>query len=195
MVIMSKTLFISDPHFGHELIAKQRGFSSTWHMDIEMVRRWNSRVSQDDDVKVLGDLGFGSAKYLASIVAQLNGRIHLISGNHDRKNVCARWLLDMFHRVDLYVEMKAPPDWAGFEDDRSGRKIVLFHYPILSWNGMHRGSWCVHGHSHGNLTITQRHRVDLSSPEFCLTPVPWSAIVAHHDRFPSRVSDPVDHHV
>ena len=31
------------------------------------------------------------------------------------------------------------------------QRVCLFHYPILEWNGAFRGSWMLHGHTHGNL--------------------------------------------
>ena len=31
-----------------------------------------------------------------------------------------------------------------------GRRCILFHYPIASWNGMNRKAYHIHGHIHNN---------------------------------------------
>ena len=55
---MSKVLFTSDLHFGHENILRfdNRLFSTTDEMDAELVRRWNAKVGKGDLVYVLGDM-------------------------------------------------------------------------------------------------------------------------------------------
>lgn len=76
----------SDTHFGHANIIKycDRPFRSTEEMDKELIKRWNSVVKSDDIVYHLGDFGFGSRERIKELRRQLNGRIYLILGNHDR---------------------------------------------------------------------------------------------------------------
>lgn len=78
--------FTSDTHFGHENIINlcQRPFSSVQEMNDEMIRRWNSVVSEGDTVYHLGDFALGQKYLWPSYREQLNGSIILIAGNHDR---------------------------------------------------------------------------------------------------------------
>ncbi len=78
-----------------------------------------------------------SAARMREVRAQLNGRIVLILGNHDRGIKGS--IVELFESVQMYLETKAP----------GGTKVCMFHYPMAHWNKGHRGSWHLHGHSHG----------------------------------------------
>lgn len=89
---MSTVWNTSDHHFGHKLVAKHRGF---WHEedgevvvetdahDSEIVRRHNEVVRPDDIVWFHGDLCLKDVDYALELVGRMNGRRHLIWGNHD----------------------------------------------------------------------------------------------------------------
>ena len=74
--------FTSDFHFNHANIIKyaKRPFASVAEMNREMVRRYNSVVSDMDTVYILGDIAFGRDLDFA---ARLRGRKLLLAGNHD----------------------------------------------------------------------------------------------------------------
>jgi calcineurin-like phosphoesterase family protein len=129
--------FTSDTHFGHHNIIKycDRPFEDVDHMNEELVKRWNAVVSPDDEVYHLGDFCMGKKSRPKMWLPRLNGTIHLIRGNHDPD-------VEGFASVRNYHELK----W-------NKKKIVLFHYPIRSWNGMHKGSWHLFGHVHGGMTV------------------------------------------
>ncbi len=76
--------FTSDLHLGHdqEFIWGARGFNSVAEMNEKIITRWNSRITKDDDVYVLGDLVMGGVENV-ELLKQLNGKIHIIYGNHD----------------------------------------------------------------------------------------------------------------
>ena len=76
--------FTSDLHLGHdqEFIWGARGFNSVKEMNEKIITRWNSRITKDDDVYVLGDLVMGGVENV-ELLKQLNGKIHIIYGNHD----------------------------------------------------------------------------------------------------------------
>ena len=66
--------FTSDLHFGHnrEFIWGPRGFKSSWEHDETIVKNWNSLITEEDDVYILGDLMLGdnAAGYIQSITLQ-----------------------------------------------------------------------------------------------------------------------------
>ncbi len=85
---MSNIWFTSDTHYGHKNIIKYCGrpFDSVEEMDNAMITNWNKVVRKGDHVYHLGDVMMGQnmAERLKTLRAQLNGRITLVLGNHDR---------------------------------------------------------------------------------------------------------------
>jgi len=161
--------FISDTHFGHKNIIDfcNRPFDSVEAMDEAMISNWNSVVSPKDTVYHLGDFGRGTTKYLIDTISRLNGNITLLLGNHDsHKWGMTEGALLAFDSVTTYRELKIDK-----------KLIVLFHYPIASWNGSHHGSLHLHGHSHGTVA-TNGNRLDVGvdghSPDIPATYTPRS---------------------
>lgn len=145
-VTHDRAWFISDTHFWHRKAAEIRGFGYGEYLGImdmndAIVHNWNASVGKNDDVFLLGDVSFaGSAKTL-SILERLNGRIHLVRGNHDKGlNLGASWV--WYSENDLLtVKVQMPDD--------SIQRIVCCHFPMLVWDMQHYGAWHLHGHSHG----------------------------------------------
>lgn len=130
--------FTSDHHFGHFNIIKytNRNFDSVNQMDEFFVASWNSQVSRNDTVYYLGDFIIGSPKKAEEILKQLNGKIHLIKGNHDK---FLNWRTNpYFKEITDYKKLK-------YKDST----FILMHYPLAEWDGKYRGSIHLHGHSHG----------------------------------------------
>ena len=50
---MSKVYGIADLHFGHENLAKHRGFASAKEQDELIISNWNSIIAKRDTVLVL----------------------------------------------------------------------------------------------------------------------------------------------
>ena len=123
----------------------KRPFDTCDKMDEELISRWNGVCNDDSTIYHLGDFSFHSELKTAAILSQLKGKITLIKGNHDEgytkgtgiKSRSFRW---RFEEIVDYKEIKL-----------EGQKIVLFHYPIESWNNCHYGRWHLHGHSHGSI--------------------------------------------
>jgi len=130
--------FTGDTHFGdHRAInIHRRPFGDVAAMDAAMVERWNAAVGPDDEVWHLGDFARRAAD-VPSLLGRLNGRKHLVVGNNDPTEIAR---LVGWASVAPYAEL-----------DEGGVFLVLCHYPFRSWNGQHRGTVNLHGHSHGRL--------------------------------------------
>ena len=81
---MGKIFVVSDLHFQHMnilLLEKERSsFSSITEHDNTLINNWNSVVSPEDVVFVLGDFIMGAAENVPNILDKLNGTIYLILG-------------------------------------------------------------------------------------------------------------------
>ncbi|MEM7039675.1 MAG: phosphoesterase, partial [Bacteroidota bacterium] len=121
-----------------------RPFSSVEEMDETLIANWNARVGPNDNVYHLGDVGLCQPEQLRSILNRLNGRIHLIKGNHEKPAMQCR---DRFEWVKDYYELKVDDP----QCHRGKRLICLMHYAMRVWNVSHHGSWHLYGHSHGSL--------------------------------------------
>lgn len=148
---MGKNYYISDTHFRHErmamwerTMAERRGesypFADEEERDTAIIARWNARVKSRDTVYILGDLSLSlSIESCADILAGLNGKKILVLGNHDRANLRGLPYLSRsgVTEVTSYLEISD-----------QGHPLILSHYPILFWNGQHRGHILLYGHVH-----------------------------------------------
>lgn len=84
-----RKFMISDTHFGHLNIIKyeSRPFKNTDEMETEIIKNWNETVTEYDEVFHLGDFAFLGKEKIKELVSKLNGKIHLVLGNHDNKPV------------------------------------------------------------------------------------------------------------
>lgn len=134
------TYFTADLHLGHSGIIEfcDRPFQSVEEMNRNLIGNWNSRVTDRDDVYILGDLLYRSPKNeIEQAIRRLKGRKHLIVGNHDHTWMGKVDMDELFVEVDNLKVLKL-----------DGRVLVLCHYPMLSWPHMHHGSYCIFGHIH-----------------------------------------------
>jgi calcineurin-like phosphoesterase family protein len=150
--------FTSDLHFSHRNIVKyttgrkeEFGLDET---DVDMmkkhdeglIRRWNMTVQKHDTVYILGDLSFASTDDTRKILEKLNGKKHLIIGNHDGS---CRGLENYFVSVSQIKEVTFKRTIFSFLDENM--HCVLCHFPLVAWNRRMHGSVMVHGHTHGSM--------------------------------------------
>lgn len=158
--------FTADTHFGHSHVIRfsDRPFASVGEMDAELIRRWNAVVGPRDEVWHLGD--FCWTKEPESYVQQLNGRIHLVLGNHDRRRMS---LLDagmLFASVQDVKYLR-----------RDGLRFWLSHYAHRTWPKANHGTYHLYGHSHGDLPGVNRS-MDVGVDANDYAPISMDAVVA-----------------
>lgn len=147
-----KVWFTSDLHFFHENIIHytNRPWSNAQEMNEGLIGRWNGAIGPDNDIFILGDLAMGGnskAPLLAKILRRLNGRKYLIPGNHDTYILRSEECLNEITVLPPLFEVRVPdPDAL-----KKRQKIVLCHYAMKIWNGSHKGTWHLYGHSHHSM--------------------------------------------
>ncbi len=163
-------LFIDPTHPGHE--SAKRPFASVEAMDEALVRNWNRMVNPEDTVYHLGDVGLRQRGW--ENLKHLNGIKHLVRGNHDpRRGREKREFEAYFETVCDLKTIKT--QWT--VDTPGGpvvhlQKIVLCHYPMVSWDSSCHGSWQLHGHSHGTYKPpVDRLQMDVGVDCFDFAPV------------------------
>lgn len=140
--------FTSDTHFSHSNIIKycNRPFTTVKEMDDTIINNWNTKVPIGSTVFHLGDLSLGSSKkYLDKLLYDLNGDIHLIVGNHEKDALEQK---RRFENISDIMEIFVEDEEITYKEQH----IILCHYPMIVWNGSHRGSWQLFGHVHGGLS-------------------------------------------
>jgi calcineurin-like phosphoesterase family protein len=173
--------FTSDTHFGHagrdNWLINQRGFASVDEMDETLIANWNAAVSQRDEVWFLGDFTLKGAQHARRYLDRLNGKLHLIWGNHDVNAVrnLPRWTSSQF----------------GAEIRLDGYRLTLLHYAMKIWNRSHHGSLMLYGHSHGSL-LGDSQSCDVGVDVWQFRPTTLDQILGRLATQPERTS--VDHH-
>jgi len=149
-------------------------------MDEAMIANWNARVRPNDQVYHLGDFGFGTEEQLNKILKRLNGKKYFIRGNHD-KGIRGS-VINNFEWVKDYYELNI-----------EGQRMVLCHYPLVTWNKARRGAWMLHGHCHHTLDYMNEDtiRLDVGVDGFGFAPISIPQIKNIMEKKTYKV---VDHH-
>ena len=144
-----KKFVVADLHLGHPGVCKFLGpdgktplrpWDNTTDMDEALIENWNSVVGPDDETYVLGDVVL-SRKALPTI-ARLNGRKHLIKGNHDIFRI--NEYLEYFYEVSACKVLK---------------EMILTHIPVHT-SQLDRFKFNVHGHLHAYKVMKSGTSVD-----------------------------------
>lgn len=155
---MKRYFVIADTHFSHENIItfkdKEgkiiRDFKNIEDMDNHIVTKWNSVVTSEDTVYLLGDVAM-KEKGLKQL-ERCNGRKVLVKGNHDifRKEK----YLKHFDDIRAYVVKEG---------------AILSHIPIHP-ESLTRFKLNIHGHLHAN-KINDPKYICVSCEQVNYTPV------------------------
>ena len=146
------TFYIADLHFGHANCLKfdNRPFADIDTHDEQLIERWNSAVSEEDETWILGDLSWKKPDETAALLDRLNGAKNLIVGNHDKNLIRSEKLCSRFKEITPYRELHI----------RKGLRVVLCHYPIPCFNRHFSGWIHLYGHVHMSpeWTLTEEFR-------------------------------------
>lgn len=141
---MTKTWVIADTHFGHEGVCRftlddgvtpLRPWVDAKSMDEALIQNWNSVVSPQDRVYVLGDLAIN--RKAVHTIGRCNGRKVLVKGNHDIFKLSD--YSSHFDDIRAYVVKKTP----------QGGKLIMSHIPIHE-ESLGRWGLNIHGHLHSH---------------------------------------------
>ena len=135
--------YIGDLHLGHENILIHdanngcRKFTSIEEHDNLIIDNINKVVTPQDNLFFLGDVSWYNPDKTAELIETINCKNRfLVRGNHDR------WAKDgrckkLFQGI---YDIKQIED--------SGKQIILCHFPMMMWNGQHRGTIHLYAHLH-----------------------------------------------
>ena len=146
---METRWFTSDEHYGHHRVIEfcNRPFKDIDEMREEIIRRHNEVVSNGDLVFHLGDMFWRTVPVSEAIdiVRRLKGNHYYIFGNHEELMERSPELRAKFVWTKERVNLHRPNGYPN---------IVLDHYAGRVWNGSHRGTWQLYGHSHNSLSCS-----------------------------------------
>ena len=148
---MSKIFVSSDYHFNHdrEFLWKARGFNSVDEMNEAIIANHNSVITDEDDIYILGDICLGGGApgitdKNQALIERLNGRIHVILGNHDTP---ARQKMYMMCKNVVDVKYADMIHYRGYH-------FYLSHFPTITSNlekeTLKQCTICLFGHTHQN---------------------------------------------
>lgn len=178
------TWFYADNHYFHGSPDKPDGiiklagrpFKDGREMNEAMAALHRAMVKSDDDVIFVGDFAHrADPADLRKLFDSLPGRKHLVIGNHDGPSLTLPWAST---KDIAYVNVEST-------------KLVLCHYPMISWNGSRRPSVLqLYGHHHGKVRGNQQS-ADIGVDVMGWAPVTLAQIKSYMSTLPPRV-DPED---
>jgi calcineurin-like phosphoesterase family protein len=187
--------FTSDLHLGHTNILKYdpRPFATIEEHDETLIQNWNSIVKPQDRVYLLGDVTWYLRKEkIIETLNRLHGRIYLIRGNHD-KLMDRPGIRERFNIRENLMILKFKGE--GIVRPGGTLHVSLCHYAMRRWLNSHRpDSWCLHGHSHGNLEDKGGLIMDVGTMLSQFHPIPWEVIVKVMKKRIERGLGPSFHH-
>lgn len=143
--------FISDLHFGHKncLAFDDRPFVDIESHDNFIIEHWNNTVNMDDDVYILGDISWHNVTKTIEILSSLNGKKHLIIGNHDNNFLKNKDFRNCFVEVCNYKELYIDKD----------HSVILCHYPIPCFKNHYYGWYHLYGHVHNSFEANMMNHI------------------------------------
>lgn len=169
------TFFWSDPHLGHaamlQFCPETRQFSDESQMTEALIEAYRSVVGPDDNCIINGDFAHRvDENRLKIFFGALPGTKILVRGNHDSQ-------------ATLSLPWTAQYDIMHVSIDST--RLVLCHWPMLSWMGSSRGALMLYGHHHGRIPANNCS-MDIGVDVLGLAPVRLATIKAYLAASPPR---------
>lgn len=136
---MSKVYIISDLHLSHKNMALKRGFVDEVEHDNHIIKQWNSIITKNDVVWILGDITMEKTSPYP-LLNKLKGIKKVVLGNHDQPNHVPELLKYVNWVCGMYK-------YKGY---------ILTHCPIHEFE-LGRFSKNIHGHVHENSLKDDRY--------------------------------------
>jgi calcineurin-like phosphoesterase family protein len=169
------TWFTADFHFCHQNIIRlcDRPCADVQAMNRHLIAAVQARVEPNDDLWILGDFAMGRASpetraEVASIFGVLPGRKHLVIGNHEAGWTRALAWSSQSQMADIVVD---------------GRRLIMSHYPMMTFAGSRYGAVQLFGHVHQNW-LGSRNSINVGVDVWDFAPVRLEQIVARAATLP-----------
>jgi calcineurin-like phosphoesterase family protein len=154
---------------------------SEYNMNI--VKNWNSVVSENDTVYVLGGFGIGD---IYDMVFRLNGNIvfmdMFLSPDEDK----AREMMTDFIGKSVDVTLR---DRISFSEKQIKvlyhKDVVLSYFPLADWYGRRNGSVCFHGMDYD--TDMNNNNICCNASKWDFKPVDIDSVVTNMEKFKSML--------
>ena len=179
---MVSTFITSDTHFGHEFMAKFRGFDSVDEHDDFIIRSINELVRWQR-LFILGDIAMGGWQTNAAKVRLIEAaEVHIILGNHDRPFPGNR---NAFNHLAAFADITGATSVQSTGSIAiGGVKHMLSHFPYDDFDAQGEeerfeefrlrdmGIPIIHGHTHSNEFVsysnagTKQYHVGLDAHGF-----------------------------
>lgn len=157
---MSRVFFTSDLHFGHKNLCANLRNMSPEESDELIIKNWNSTITKNDRVYILGDITLENHKNVVEYLKQLKGDIVIVGGNHDNLKCCQEI-------TKCGIPILGVLEYKGF---------ICTHVPIHPME-LERYKGNIHGHLHlGNYALPDKY-YNVNTEFHNYTPVAFEDIV------------------
>lgn len=183
--------FTADFHFWHTNIIKfcSRPFKDTEEMNRVLIDNYNSTITDQDTVYILGDFSMASFSWQRSLLNKMNGKKILVRGNHDRSTKqCLEMGFESVTNGPLDIEYK-------------NIKFRLSHYPFapsvptdypvkfLDRRPKREGcDWLLCGHCHVSWK-TLENMINIGVDQWSFRPVSFDEIVGYVGNLQQKNTD------
>jgi calcineurin-like phosphoesterase family protein len=170
---MTKRYYTADTHLGHARIIELCGrpFGSVDEMNETIIGNINDTCAPEDELYILGDIALGKLDESLPLLKQIECRVFMVPGNHDRFSLAYQRKGDRMAEVERELErygeygtcyketLNSSSEFLAPFLNPHGWPVKMSHYPYIGdSHGADRhadlrprreGGPLIHGHVHG----------------------------------------------